>query len=147
MRIFGYWAHVAACALLAGCGSGASSVTPPVDASPAAPSQAVPARMSYFHCDAYPGPEHYVEKCAVTLRVNAAKSAEWIRLGCFGELKFTQVFEGRVQTLSRGFFDGARQQHAREYPIEFEVTSFVYFPKAYGALDPSLDWYKCEVLE
>ena len=43
--------------------------------------------------------------------------------------------------------DGPKQDHAGEFPPEFDLTAFVYFPKSYAALDPSLDWYKCEMLE
>jgi len=37
-------------------------------------------------------------------------------------------------------FEGTKQDHAGEFPPEFDLTAFVYFPKSYAALDPSLDW-------
>ena len=95
----------------------------------------------------YPGPEHYAERCGIQFRLGTPNAGQWSRLGCFGELKFTQVYEGHVQSHTHGFFEGTFQDHAGQFPAEFDLTTFVYFPKGYTALDPSLDWYKCEVLE
>ena len=147
MRIARYWLHLSACLFLVGCGSGAAPSG--TGATAAARPPAIAARMTLFHCDSYPKPEHYTEKCVLTFKVDSANAGQWLRLGCFGELKFTQVSisDGHVQSSSHGFFEGTKQDHAGEFPPEFDLTAFVYFPKSYAALDPSLDWYKCEMLE
>lgn len=103
--------------------------------------------MGKFYCEQYPGPSHFVEKCAATFTVDTTFVRQWTRLGCFGELKFTQVYEGRVLSLRHGFYEGMRHDYADRFPAQFDITAFVYFPKGYEALDPSLDWYKCEVHE
>jgi hypothetical protein len=103
-----YWSHLAGCVALAGCGSGATQVAPTsTDGRAAATAPKVPAQMNYFHCDEYPGPEHYVDRCAVRFKLNTAKAAHWTRLGCFGEIKFTQVHEGQVLSPRQGFYEGA----------------------------------------
>jgi len=142
-RSVGYWLPLTACALLSGCDSGSSRSSATVVTK-------LRAQNDYFRCDQYPGPGHYVERCAVRFKLNTTNAGPWTRLGCFGELKFTQVQDdGRVVALAHGFYEGASQgEHGHlKYPAEFELTSFVYFPKAYNALDPSLDWFECQVHE
>jgi hypothetical protein len=105
--------------------------------------------MNSFDCDRHPGPGNYAKRCAIRFKLDTAKTGQWTRLGCFGELKYTVVHEGQVLTYRQGFYEGASQaegEHVR-YPTQFDLTSSVYFPESVQALDPSLDWYKCEVRE
>lgn len=148
-----YWSHLAACMVVAGCGPGATPGTdgrPTGRERPITPTPTVLVLGTKFYCEQYPGQRHYVSRCAVTFRLDTTRAGEWTRLGCFGELKFAVVDnEGRVRNHPKGFYEGASQReedHIR-YPAEFDLTSFTYFPEDYGALDPSLDWYKCEVHE
>jgi hypothetical protein len=105
--------------------------------------------MNGFDCDKHPGRANYARRCAVVFKVDTAKAGPWTRLGCFGELKYTVVHEGQVLSYRQGFYQGASQaegEHVR-YPPQFDLTSNVYFAESVQALDPSLDWYKCEVRE
>jgi hypothetical protein len=151
-----WWSHLAAGVMLVGCGSGETPVTPSgTDARPAAnehstsPAPVVSAEMNSFDCDKHLGSGNYARRCAIRFKLDTAKIGQWTRLGCFGELKYTVVHEGQVLTYRQGFYEGASQaegEHVR-YPAQFDLTSIVYFPESVQALDPSLDWYKCEVRE
>jgi len=88
---------------LVGCGSGAAPSG--TGATAAARPPAIAARMTLFHCDSYPKPEHYTEKCVLTFKVDSANAGHWLRRGCFGELKLTQasISDRPVQSSSHGF--------------------------------------------
>ncbi len=96
-------------------------------------------------CQQYPGAEHFAETCAVEFRINAEIAGPWSRLDCFGELTFTQIYEGRVLKLPHGFYEGFRHEDSDPVAMPLKLVSFTYFPKSYGALDPALEWYKCDV--
>ena len=101
------------------------------------------ARSKPLQCDAYAGTDHHVEKCAVEIVVELPADQEWSRFGCYGELEFSQVSEGRVSTPEHGFYAGFdRQPQMRRG--DFPLVTFVYFPQGYGALDPKLKWYECK---
>jgi hypothetical protein len=137
---------ISACQLLAACEPGAAPGSEPIAG---AVKPFVSARTVRFDCDRFPGPEYFTKSCAIAFQVDAAKAGRWTRLGCFGQLKYSSVNEGRVGSYWEGFYQGVSQDESEisRFSEPFKLQIWVYFPKSYEALDPSLDWYKCEVIE
>ena len=122
--------------------SGCSKSAPPVSGEKEP--TALDARAKPLQCEKYAGTEQHVEKCVVEILVTLPTDQEWSRFGCYGELEFSQVYEGRVSTPEQGFYAGFEKQPQMKVG-DFPLISFVYFPEGYGALDPSLKWYECKV--
>lgn len=87
----------------------------------------------------------FTEACYFEIVVNTKAVPSWARIGCFGEFMFTQVSDGRVSQLRKGFFDAVNHGDS-SWPESFKMFTFVHFPTSYEALDPQLSWYQCRVL-
>lgn len=112
----------------------------------AAPLQqpALTSRLQSFNCKEYPGREHYVKQCTVDFQVEVSGYTEPQSVDCYGEVRFTQVYEGRVLNPPQGFFQRISLGQLSA-PKRFSVSVFINFPQEYEVLDPSLSWYECNV--
>lgn len=122
--------------LLTGC---AADESPPV-----VPIGDLQTHAGFWLCHEFrKNPAHIIESCYVEFEVDTSQLAGWERIGCFGEFKFTQVSEGKVSERQMPFFISSDNH---DWPNSFKVYAFVYFPAAYEALDPALNWYQCQAL-
>ena len=110
------------------------------------PEHALDSKVKSFSCDSYPGREHFAEMCTVDLSAILKAVSEDITIECYGELSYTQVSGGRVNSLQQGFYFKVGMTRAN-YERQFALPEFVYFPRSYEALDPSLAWHKCRIGE
>ncbi|MBE8232239.1 MAG: hypothetical protein HAW67_00790 [Endozoicomonadaceae bacterium] len=106
----------------------------------------VTANVDNYTCRKFSKSENYTEFCSMKITMNPNPDVDWKKIACFGELKFKQLFNGKIEDENQGFLVSANQ-NSFKWPSVFEVMNYVYFPVNYQAIDPKLDWIKCEIIQ
>jgi hypothetical protein len=134
-----------AAVILVGCAKLEHQPVVPID-KPTAPIEQLKTYPGRWSCQEYPRTNHFAKACSVEVTVDTSGVESWMRIGCFGEITFTQVIDGKVSQVRQGFFESITQPEPSEFPKSFRLVAWVNFPAGYEALDPKPAWYQCKIL-